>query len=282
VRLNHYRTGEGEPLVLIHGIGSRWQMWDPVIDGLRPHREVIALDLPGFGASPMPPPGTPPGLDSLVTAVAGFLGELGVQRPHCAGNSLGGLIALEMGRRGLVRSATAVSPAGFANRPEMLGARASLWLMVRTARWMAPRAQAITARPRARALAFGQVVAHPTRISPRDGADSIRALAEAPWFDATLPAIRPFQFTNAEPIPVPVTIAWGEKDRLLLPRQAARAQRTVPGARMVTLHDCGHVPTYDDPAQVTRVLLEGSAPAYSGPVATGRSGSLTHSLHEPG
>jgi pimeloyl-ACP methyl ester carboxylesterase len=259
MELNHFRGGQGEPLVLIHGIGSRWQMWEPVIDHLRTHRDVIALDLPGFGASPMPPPGTPAGLDSLVSLVTGFLDELGVERPHCAGNSLGGLIVLEMARRGLVRSANALSPAGFANRPEMLAARASLWLMVRASRWMAPRAEAITARPRARALVFGQVVAHPTRITPADGAASIRALAGAPWFDATLPSIRAFQFEGSEPPSVPVTISWGEKDRLLVPRQATRAQRAIPGVRMVTLRDCGHVPTYDDPAQVTRVLLEGSA-----------------------
>jgi pimeloyl-ACP methyl ester carboxylesterase len=59
--LNHYRGGEGEPLVLIHGIGSRWQMWEPVLEGLVAHRDVIALDLPGFGVSPMPRPGRPRG-----------------------------------------------------------------------------------------------------------------------------------------------------------------------------------------------------------------------------
>ena len=53
------RRGHGEPLVLIHGIGGRWQMWEPVLGGLAPHRDVIALDLPGFGASPMPPAGHP-------------------------------------------------------------------------------------------------------------------------------------------------------------------------------------------------------------------------------
>lgn len=261
MQLNHYRGGQGEPLVLIHGIGSRWQMWDPVIDLLRAHRDVIALDLPGFGASPMPSPGTPPGLESLVTLVAEFLDGLGVERPHVAGNSLGGLIVLEMARRGMVRSANALSPAGFANRPEMAVARASLRLMVGSARWLAPRADALTRTRAGRALAFSQVIAHPARISPREGADSVRALAYAPWFDATLPAIKPFEMTDPGPIGVPVTISWGEKDRLLLPRQAARAARAIPGARSVTLYGCGHVPTYDDPPQVTRVLLEGSAGA---------------------
>jgi pimeloyl-ACP methyl ester carboxylesterase len=58
---------------------------------------------------------------------------------------------------------------------------------------------------------------------------------------------------------VPVTIAWGERDRLLLPRQARRAQRLIPSARVLMLRGCGHVPTYDDPEQVASVLLEASA-----------------------
>ena len=106
MNLNYKRAGSGEPLVLIHGIGSRWQMWEPVIPLLQPHRDVIALDLPGFAQSPPPPPGTPPGIDSLVRLVAEFFPSLGIERPHVAGNSLGGWIALELAKRGLVRSAT--------------------------------------------------------------------------------------------------------------------------------------------------------------------------------
>jgi pimeloyl-ACP methyl ester carboxylesterase len=143
--LNHYRGGEGEPLTLIHGIGSRWQMWEPVLEGLVAHRDVIALDLPGFGVSPMPRPGTPPGGDSLVKLVHEFLTQEGINRPHVAGNSLGGLIALEVARRGLARSATALSPVGFANRPETVGSRSSLWLGVRLARRLAGRAESLLA-----------------------------------------------------------------------------------------------------------------------------------------
>jgi pimeloyl-ACP methyl ester carboxylesterase len=42
--------------VLIHGIGHRWQAWLPIMEELAAHHEVIALDLPGFGASPVPRP----------------------------------------------------------------------------------------------------------------------------------------------------------------------------------------------------------------------------------
>jgi pimeloyl-ACP methyl ester carboxylesterase len=258
VDLNHYRVGSGPPLVLIHGIGSRWQVWDPVLRRLAAERDVIALDLPGFGASPMPPPGTPPGLASLTRLVGEFIDGIGVQQPHVAGNSLGGLISLELAKQGRVRSATGLSPAGFYNDKEAAYARRSLKITVRTSRLLAPRVDRLTASPLVRTLTFSQVVAKPRMLGAADAAAQVRALAEAPWFDATLPAIADERFTDGEAIHVPVTIAWGAKDRLLLPRQGRRAVRMIPGARLVTLTGCGHVPTYDDPEQVARVLLEGS------------------------
>jgi pimeloyl-ACP methyl ester carboxylesterase len=258
VKLRHYRAGNGEPLVLLHGIGSRWQMWEPVIDRLVAHRDVIALDLPGFGASPMPPSGTAAGIDSLASLVTESLRELKIKRPHVAGNSLGGLVALELATRGLVRSANLISPAGFANRRESAAARAGLWLSVQAARRLAPQADAIMATRAGRQLGLGLYIAHPRRVSPQEAADGVRALAEAPWFDDTLRAIRPSQFEAGAPMGLPITIVWGEKDRLLPPRQALRAAVAIPGARLVILRGCGHIPTYDDPEAVTRVLLEGS------------------------
>jgi pimeloyl-ACP methyl ester carboxylesterase len=258
MRLNYHRAGQGSPLILVHGIGSRWQMWAPVMDALTAEHDVIALDLPGFGASPMPPAGTPAGPDSLVSLVGEFLAELGIERPHAAGNSLGGLIALEMARRGLVRSATPVSPAGFASRVEQAVGSGELRIGVRVARRLAPRAGSLMRSRMARALTLGGFVARPTAMAPGEATESLRALAAAPWFDATLPTIKPMHFRGGQEITVPVTVAWGEKDRVLFPRQAARAAREIPSARIVMLPGCGHVPTYDDPAQVARVLLEGA------------------------
>jgi pimeloyl-ACP methyl ester carboxylesterase len=256
VPLNYHRAGTGEPLVLIHGIGSRWQMWEPVLERVAERREVIALDLPGFGASPMPPVGTAAGLDSLSRLVAEFIAEIGLERPHVAGNSLGGWIALELAKQGLARSATALSPAGFHTRPESVFQRSSLWLMVRSARLLAGRADRLVASPRRRKIMFGQVVARPELIPSRDAAESVRALAGAPWFDATLAALITDRFKGGERIDVPVTIAWGERDRLLIfSRQAPRARRLLPRARHVVLHGCGHVPTWDDPDTIVRELL---------------------------
>jgi pimeloyl-ACP methyl ester carboxylesterase len=72
-------------------------------------------------------------------------------------------------------------------------------------------------------------------------------------------ALREHRF-GGHTLDCPVTVAWGAKDRLLIySRQSARARRLLPDARHVTLHGCGHVPTWDDPEQVARVLLEGSS-----------------------
>ena len=95
--------------MLVHGIGSRRGVWDPVVDRLAVERDVLAVDLPGFGDSPMLPDGVVPTVQVLADAVAAWWGELGIERPHVAGNSLGGGVALELARKGAVSSATALS-----------------------------------------------------------------------------------------------------------------------------------------------------------------------------
>jgi pimeloyl-ACP methyl ester carboxylesterase len=266
MELNYHRVGSGEPLLLMHGIGMRWQYWEPQLPRLAAERDVIAVDLPGFGDSPMPPPGTPAGPRSLTRLMAEFIGSLGLDRPHVAGNSLGGWISLELAKQGLVRSATALSPAGFHNNWERFFQRASLQLAARSSRLLAPRADRVMRASAGRAL-FAQYFAKPTRVPPDAMAASVRSAAAAPWFDATIRAITtPEVFSGGEQITVPVTIAWAERDHLLLPRQARRAQALIPSARVITLRGCGHIPMYDDPDLVASVLLEGSAQ----PAAAGR------------
>jgi pimeloyl-ACP methyl ester carboxylesterase len=259
VDLNHHRAGRGEPLLLIHGIGSRWQVWQPVLPQLQAAHEVVAIDLPGFGDSPMPPPGTLPGAASLTKLVCEFLDRLGIEAPHVGGNSLGGWVALELAKLGRAQTVTVLSPAGFHNDLEARFQHSSIWTTVRAARVLAPVAEPLLTPPLGRRLMYAQLAAHPERIPPADAVDHLRAFAHAPWLDATLPAITADRFGGGERIDVPVTIAWGEHDRLLLPRQARRAVGAIPSARLVTLRGCGHVPTYDDPQQVAAVLLEGSS-----------------------
>ncbi|MEH1016764.1 alpha/beta fold hydrolase [Micromonospora sp. CPCC 206060] len=107
------RRGNGTPLVLLHGIGHHWRAWLPVLDRLAAAHDVVAIDLPGFGQSPVPATGLPRDMPEVVAAVVDICTALGLARPHVAGNSLGGAIALELAAAGRVASATALSPAGF-------------------------------------------------------------------------------------------------------------------------------------------------------------------------
>src|SRR5438128_535485 len=111
--LSYTRKGSGEPLVLIHGIGHRRQAWDPVFEALAESYDVIAVDLAGFGESPAYPATASYSIDSACDNLTDNFTLWGVDRPHVVGNSLGGAIALELGARGLARSVTALSPAGF-------------------------------------------------------------------------------------------------------------------------------------------------------------------------
>src|SRR3954453_6422344 len=120
--LSYDRSGSGEPVVLIHGVGSFWQAWKPVIESLRGERDVIALDLPGFGGSPTLPIGVVPNARALAGAVAEFLDSLAVERPVVGGNSLGGWVALELARQGRARAVVAGAPAGVAATIETVAA----------------------------------------------------------------------------------------------------------------------------------------------------------------
>ncbi|WP_055694617.1 alpha/beta fold hydrolase [Streptomyces prasinopilosus] len=258
VSLSYARAGRGEPLLLLHGIGHHRQAWDPVVDILATEREVIAVDLPGFGASPALPDGLLHDLPTMNAALAALCAELGLDRPHVAGNSLGGLLALELGREKLVRSVTALSPAGFWSPAERRYAFGVLLAMRRLAERMPPPLVERLARSAAgRAALTSTIYARPGRRSPEAVVAETLALAGAPGFAGTLRAGTAVRFTDDVP-GIPVTIAWGARDRLLLPRQGVRAKRTIPGARLIRLPGCGHVPMNDDPALVARVLLDGS------------------------
>ncbi|MER5461865.1 alpha/beta fold hydrolase [Streptomyces sp. NPDC002668] len=252
------RTGAGEPLLLLHGIGHHWQAWEPVLGILAAERDVIAVDLPGFGTSPALPDGVSYDLSTVGSVLGTLCEKLEIERPHVVGNSLGGLLALELGREKLVRSVTALSPAGFWSERERRYAFATLRAMRLGAQSMPlPLIERLSRTAAGRTALTSSIYARPGRRSPEAAVAETLALRDATGFHQTLAAGRHVLFTDDVP-DVPVTIGWGTKDRLLLRRQGIRAKHAIPGARLVRLPGCGHVPMNDDPALVARVILDGS------------------------
>jgi pimeloyl-ACP methyl ester carboxylesterase len=267
--LTYDHVGSGPPLLLLHGIGSSRKAWAPVVERLAAERAVFAVDLPGFGDAGPQPDGLDPTPAGLAGAVAGWLDGLGLATVHCAGSSLGGWVALELARLGRARSVAALSPAGFWSDRDQRLAHLQLVLQRRVTELlvsegrpeMSPRVERALRTAVARVLLQSRVYARPWLVPVSDALDSVRYLALAPGWDATLAALTGDRYRAPEggDAGVPVTVAWGAKDRLLPPRQRARAREQLPGARVGLLPGCGHLPMWDDPELVARVLLHASA-----------------------
>jgi pimeloyl-ACP methyl ester carboxylesterase len=255
MRLSHHRAGSGDPVLLIHGVGSQWQIWEPVIDRVAHEREVIAVDLPGMGGSPTLPIGVVPNVAALTDRVAAFMDEQGLERPVVGGHSLGGFVALELAARGRAKSVVAVSPAGFGKAWEAAIGRANLRLGAWVARNRPELVEWLLRRPRGRVLAMGGTVGKPVQMPAPAAIGAARNLAASTGFEPTLAVVSRERFTSGDRVEVPVALVWGSKDLVLLPWQARRAQGQMPHARHVPLPGAGHVPTWDAPDEIARELL---------------------------
>ena len=228
-----------------------------MLDALAADFDVIAIDLPGFGRSAHD--GTGPGVQAQTARVAAFFGELRLERPHVAGNSMGGAIALELARAGAVASVTAISPTGFWTPRERAFCQGSLRLSRALLSGLAPVVPALLHRPAGRTALLAQHFARPWRLDGEAAIDHAAVFATAPAFDACCAAFSDQTFHDAQELrTVPVTVAWGERDLLLLSRQRHRARKVMPGARHVALPGCGHAPFSDDPRLLASVIAAGA------------------------
>lgn len=251
--LSYERRGSGRPLVLVHGWSLSWQTWLPVLDLLAAERDVIAVDLPGFGASSCLAEGDRYTVERLCEELEAFFARLGLDRPDVAGNSLGGLLSMQLACRGSVRTATGLCTPGFYGPVSVLR---PLMLVPAGALARTPVLGPMLQGPRPAAVARKFAVARPELLADEIWLATVAASASAP-------GAMKFIAHNVWPIPVvrgrpavPVTLAWGSHDRIIPSSTAVRAKRMLPDARQVLLPDCGHVPMSDDPQLVAQTLLD--------------------------
>jgi len=131
--MNYVRRGAGKPLLLIHGLGGSWREWGPILDDLSAEREVIAVDLPGFGATP--PLAGEVSIRTLSDAVTEFLITNELTGIDAVGSSMGARLVLELARRGGVLGAVvSLDPGGFWRGWERHAFFASVYASVRLVR----------------------------------------------------------------------------------------------------------------------------------------------------
>jgi pimeloyl-ACP methyl ester carboxylesterase len=263
--IGYSRSGQGEPLVLLHPLGSSRAAWDAIVPALAERFDVIAVDLPGFGASAPLPASIEPSPAELATAIAGMLNDLGIDRPHLTGNSLGGWLAMELAKTRPVRSVTLLSPAGLWRKNTPLYCMVSLRLSRWLARHAGPALSRIVATRPGRMLVLGQMLAHPARLPAAQARSAVRALGTCPGFDTTLKATARRRLHGAQQVTAPVTVAFGSRDVVLLRHQSRNLGELPPHTRSSTLPGCGHLPMTDDPARVAHLIITSATRASAAP-----------------
>ena len=255
-RLAHVRRGSGRPLVLVHGLGAGWRSWEPVIDGLAAEREVIAVDLPGFGETPALEEEL--SIATLTDSVAGFIQAEGLGAVATAGQSMGGRIVLELARRGLGGDTVALDPGGFWSDREVAIFGATLRPSIALVRALRGALPTLLGNPVTRTALLAQLSARPWKLSAQTVLPDVRGLADAPATGAAMDALTKGPKQRGAPagtVPGRVTIGWGRRDLVTLPRQAQRAVAAFPDATLHWFAHCGHFPQWDAPAEAVRLVL---------------------------
>lgn len=256
--VNYAEIGEGPPIVFVHGITSSWQAW---LENM-PHfasrgRRAIALDLPGFGASPMP--SWPIEMPAYGRLLHDFCEKLGLDDGvTLVGNSMGGLVAAEA-----VLSAPShfdrlvlVSAAGFINTwlPHQRGkATSQAWDTF--GRPFGAAARFVVSHCRARYAMFRFAIRYPNRLSKELLWEQMASGLPCPGFADALDAVIEYDARDRlEEINIPVMIVWGTDDWVIPSMAAHSYQRRIPHSRLEIFERTGHVPQMERPMRFNALL----------------------------
>ena len=269
---NVVELGDGPPLLFVHGLGGCWQNWLENLPELARDHRVIAVDLPGFGASEMP---------AGAVSIAGYArvldllcAALAVDAAAVVGNSMGGFVAAELAinHPQRVERLVLVSAAGL-HIAELRLERALQRLrrveraFSRSGGFVAARSQLVARRARLRRIVLAGVVAHPKLLPGPLVAEQV-AGAGRPGFIPALRAMAGYPLRDRlTQIACPTLIVWGARDRVVPVRDAFTFEQLIGAARKIVYADTGHVPMLERPAHFNadlRAFLR-EAPA----VATG-------------
>ncbi len=152
---------------------------------------------------------------------------------------------------------TTVNPGGFWHGGETVWFHWTLAVSIRLIRLLRPFHPALSRHAVPRTLLLAQLSARRWLLPPHLVLGELQYLATTLVFDDMLLELARGPLQQGSTLtPGRVTIGWGRRDHLLLPRQAARAQATFPSARLRWFEHCGHFPHWDQAADTARVILE--------------------------
>ena len=220
-RVRYQTVGEGEPIVLVHGLSGSTLWWRRNVTGLAQHFKVFLVDLPGFGAARHRY-----GRFALKQAgdwLLSWMDAIGLKQTHLIGHSMGGYICMWIAahRPDIVMKLVLVDPAFKAVAQNVLGYTVPL---LEAVRYLTPR--------------FFPILAY----------DSLRA-GPITLLKATRDLIALDISDEIHCITSPVLLIWGENDTLVPPSFGHLLRSELPNARLLTLKHAAHVAMFDQPQQ---------------------------------
>ncbi len=253
--MNQIERGTGNKLLLIHGLGGSWRSWSTILDALSANRTVIAIDLPGHGATPAArDSGTFAG---LVGSVERYIVDNGLAGIDVVGSSMGARLVLELARRGSVGNVVALDPGGFWRGWERTYFKTTIGASGRLLRAIRPILPRLSKNAASRTALLAQLSARPWALDPQVVATELASFSTTPTFNALVHDLAngPEQTGPAADSTRRIVIGWGRHDRLCLPRQAARAKAAFPSAELYWFESSGHFPMWDMPEETVAVIL---------------------------
>ncbi len=251
---------DGPPIVWVHGLAGSWENWLENLPVLaKEGHRCVALDLPGFGHSPLPR--EPISISGYASILDEVMQALGLTAAVVVGNSMGGFIAAELAIRvpARVERLVLVSAAGLT--VEHQGNPRAQWVLEHSdfalsayAGWFASKSDLVARRARLRRATFAIVAAHPELLPGPLVAESLRGSGK-PGFVPALAALTSYPIRARLPeIGCPTLIVWGARDHLVPVRDADDFARLIPDARKVVYADTGHVAMLERPAAFNALL----------------------------
>jgi pimeloyl-ACP methyl ester carboxylesterase len=254
--------GEGPAMVFVHGLSGSWPNWLEQLPVFANDHRVIAMDLPGFGHSPMPT--EPITISAYARTLDVLLETLGVSAATLVGNSMGGFVSAELAiaypQR--VERLVLVSAAGISTyrhrdveRIEPYLRRVAPIVAVYTG-WTAARSDWVARRPGLRNLTLGLVTRHPSRLPAALAAEQLRG-AGKPGFMQALRANIEYPIKERLPeIACPTLIVWGDEDKVIPVGDASLFAQLIPNSRKVIFEETGHLAMLERPTAFNELLSE--------------------------
>jgi pimeloyl-ACP methyl ester carboxylesterase len=255
-RLLHVaERGDGDPLVLIHGAGTSHQIWRRVLAPLGETRRAIAIDVPGYGASP--PIGRGFRFADVADRIAAGLEQIAVPRPFdLVGHSLGGALAIVLAARHPERIGrlVLVAPAGLAASPPGV---APLLAMAAApfARLRRSLAIPLAGSPAVRRVALAGVARDGALVPAEEARAVLRSSSGARRLGPGLAAAaRAVLTAELAALPLPVGFVWGAHDPVIPNRRIEVVRALRPEAPIRIVASSAHAPMLEHPEQFLDAL----------------------------